>query len=127
MHAGIHPSPRSRHPLEQTPPRAYTPLPRSRIPLGADTLPTGADTLHRSKPSPSGRAVHVGRYGQQAGGVHPTGMHTCTITLYVDNLFITICVLYWRIQGLFYLNFISILCRNTIFQSEQNNRKLIKF
>ena len=22
-------------------------------------------------------AVHVGRYGQQAGGTHPTGMHTC--------------------------------------------------
>ena len=23
------------------------------------------------------RAVHAGRYGQQAGGTHPTGMHTC--------------------------------------------------
>ena len=22
-------------------------------------------------------AVHAGRYGQQAGGKHPTGMHTC--------------------------------------------------
>ena len=22
-------------------------------------------------------AVHAGRYGQQAGGTHPTGMHTC--------------------------------------------------
>ena len=22
-------------------------------------------------------AVHVGRYGQQAGGTHPTGMHSC--------------------------------------------------
>ena len=21
--------------------------------------------------------VHAGRYGQQAGGTHPTGMHTC--------------------------------------------------
>ena len=24
-------------------------------------------------------AVHAGRYGQQAGGTHPTGMHTCVI------------------------------------------------
>ena len=23
------------------------------------------------------RAVHAGRYGQQVGGTHPTGMHTC--------------------------------------------------
>ena len=23
------------------------------------------------------RAVHAGRYGQQASGTHPTGMHTC--------------------------------------------------
>ena len=22
-------------------------------------------------------AVHAGRYGQQAGGMHPTGMHSC--------------------------------------------------
>ena len=22
-------------------------------------------------------AVHAGKYGQQAGGTHPTGMHTC--------------------------------------------------
>ena len=22
-------------------------------------------------------AVHAGRYGQQAGGTHPTGMHSC--------------------------------------------------
>ena len=36
--------------------------PQSRRPPGADT------------PSPT---VHAGRYGQQAGGTHPTGMHTC--------------------------------------------------
>ena len=24
-------------------------------------------------------AVHAGRYGQQAGGTHPTGMHSCFI------------------------------------------------
>ena len=42
-------------PKEQTPPREQTPR---------------ADT-----PSPS--AVYAGRYGQQAGGTHPTGMQTC--------------------------------------------------
>ena len=26
---------------------------------------------------PRPRAVHAGRYGQQAGSKHPTGMHTC--------------------------------------------------
>ena len=31
---------------------------------------------HGSRHSPS-TAVHAGRYGQQAGGTHPTGMHTC--------------------------------------------------
>ena len=24
-------------------------------------------------------AVHAGRYGEQAGGTHPTGMHTCPL------------------------------------------------
>ena len=26
------------------------------------------------------RSRHAGRYGQQAGGMHPTGMHTCSFT-----------------------------------------------
>ena len=43
--------PRSRHPPEQTP-------------------------LHPADPSLV--AVHAGRYGQQTGGTHPTGMHTCS-------------------------------------------------
>ena len=25
------------------------------------------------------QVVHAGRYGQQAGGTHPTGMHSCSI------------------------------------------------
>ena len=29
----------------------------------------------RSRHSPG--AVHAGRYGQEAGGTHPTGMHSC--------------------------------------------------
>ena len=40
------------------------------------------DTRKNSSPFPQGRhptprAEHAGRYGQQAGGTHPTGMHTC--------------------------------------------------
>ena len=41
-------------PREQIPPRAYTPW---------------------SRHTPY--AVHAGRYGQQADGTHPTGMHAC--------------------------------------------------
>ena len=68
MHAGIHPrtdTPRTRHPQEQTPTR-------TRHPPGAD--PPGADPPGPGLPL---RGVHAGRYGQQAGGTHPTGMHTC--------------------------------------------------
>ena len=55
LHAGIH-----------------TPQTRGRQPPGADppqSRPPGADTPC---------AVHAWRYGQQAGGTHPTGMHTCS-------------------------------------------------
>ena len=60
VHAGIHTPPRDQrqtppssrhHPLEQTPAREDNP--------------------------PAPEAVHAGRYGQQAGGTHPTGMNTC--------------------------------------------------
>ena len=36
----------------------------------------------QTPPSPGADppAVHAGRYGQQAGGTHPTEMHTCIIT-----------------------------------------------
>ena len=53
VQAWIHTPLRRRPPWGQTP-REQTP-PRSRHPP----------------------AVHAGRYGQQAGGTHPTGMHTC--------------------------------------------------
>ena len=36
-------------------------------------IPPGADTPEQTPPS----TVHAGRYGQQAGSTHPTGMHTC--------------------------------------------------
>ena len=45
--------------------------PRSRLPPGS--RPPGADPPEQT---PLG-AVHAGRYGQQVGGTHPTGMHTC--------------------------------------------------
>ena len=51
VHAGIHPP-------GQTPPS----------PLGRH--PPGADTP---------RPMHAGRYTQQAGSTHPTGMHACLI------------------------------------------------
>ena len=65
--------PQCRHPLRSdTPPRANTPL-------GADNPPT--HSRHPPTPTPWSRhppcAVHAGRYGQLAGGTHPTGMHTC--------------------------------------------------
>ena len=56
------PSPRNRHP----PPLRPENSPWSRHP----PPPPGADT-------PPSRAVHAGRYGQQAGGMHPTGMQSC--------------------------------------------------
>ena len=50
-------------------PEAGTPPPEQTT-LGADT-PSGPEAG-----TPPG-AVHAGRYGQQAGGTHPTGMQSC--------------------------------------------------
>ena len=62
-------------PLAGTPPGRYTPR--------AGTPPT---------PPPG--AVHAGRYGQQAGGTHPTGMHSC---LEIKSLLrILTCFFIWR-------------------------------
>ena len=66
VHAGIH-TPLGRHPQGRHSQSRHTP-PGSRDPLGADTS-LGADTPLC--------AVHAGRYGQQVGVTHPTGMHTC--------------------------------------------------
>ena len=41
----------------------------------AASVHAGIPPLGADNPSPG--AVHAGRYGQQAGGTHPTGMHTC--------------------------------------------------
>ena len=57
-------SPGSRHPPGSRSPQEQTPPP--------EHIPSGA--------------VHAGRYGQQAGGTHPTGMHSCFIFFYKRNL-----------------------------------------
>ena len=51
----------------QIPPRKVHPP--GRYPPGQVHPPPGRYTLPR--------AVHVGRYRQQAGGMHPIGMHSC--------------------------------------------------
>ena len=57
VHAGIpHPPSTRHHPQDQAPPRPGTP-PREQPPPGAE---------------------HAGRYGQRAGGTHPTGMQSCS-------------------------------------------------
>ena len=48
-------------------------------PPGADTPSPGSrphGSRHPGAHTPPG-AVHTGRYGQQVGGAHPTGMHSC--------------------------------------------------
>ena len=70
-----------------TPPGRYTPtLPSRYTPLGRYTPPRSRYTppwegTPPSRYTPPGQvhppgAVHAGRYGQQAGGTHPTGMHS---------------------------------------------------
>ena len=61
VHAGIPPLSRDQAPpSDQAPP--WNRHPGTRHPPGEQTPPC---------------AVHAGRYGQQAGGMHPTGMQSC--------------------------------------------------
>ena len=60
VHAGIHTPLGADTPWEQTPP-------------GADTPPEQTPPWSRHHPA----AEHAGRYGQRAGGTHPTGMQSC--------------------------------------------------
>ena len=64
VYAGI-PSPSSRPP----PPNKADP-PGKETPLARQTPPGKVDPPARQTP----HAVHAGRYAQQAGGMHPTGM-----------------------------------------------------
>ena len=73
------------HPLGQVPlPRAGTPSLGRYTPLGR--YPPGQ--VHPPGRYTPPRAVHAGRNGQQAGGTHPTGMHSClTINLSIFQPF----------------------------------------
>ena len=71
----VHPPTRYTHPPDQVrprdqvhPPEAGTPAPQAGTPPGR--YPPGA--------------VHSGRYGQQAGGTHPTGMHSSFLQISGD-------------------------------------------
>ena len=50
--------------------------------LGYHPPPRASNPLEQEHPPPrsSPCAVHAGRYGQQAGGMHPTGMQSCFLT-----------------------------------------------
>ena len=48
---------------------------RGGVPGQVHPHPPWAGTPPRQVHPPE--AVHAGRYGQQAGGTHPTGMHSC--------------------------------------------------
>ena len=71
--------------LDRYTPRDQLHPPRTRYthPLGPGTPPQ--DQLHIPPPRPATpplAAVHAGRYGQQAGGTHPTGMHSCFVLVH---------------------------------------------
>ena len=56
----------------------HTPRARGRYPLGPEVDPLDqrqTPPLDQRLATPG--AVHAGTYGQQVGGVHPTGMHSC--------------------------------------------------
>ena len=68
------------HPRDQVyPPSRYTP--RDQVhPPGPGTPPGQVHppgTRYTSLAGTPLGAVHAGRYGQEAGGTHPTGMHSC--------------------------------------------------
>ena len=82
------------------PPSRYTPgqvhphpqqvhsCPPAGTPPWAGTSPPGK--VHPQQIHPPGQvqppgAVHAGRYGQQAGGTHPTGMHSSFVFFGNDN------------------------------------------
>ena len=69
VHAGIHPQEADNpSPRKWYPPSQEADTPRKQTPSQE------ADTPRKQTPP---NAVNAGIYGQQAGGTHPTGMHTC--------------------------------------------------
>ena len=51
--------------------------------MGADPHPQ-EQSPHHQKQTPC--AVHAGRYRQQAGSMHSTGMHTCLLDFFTQLL-----------------------------------------
>ena len=72
VHAGIPPPP-----LDQAPPRTRAP----KVVAPHEQTPPGADTPHTLAPPLC--TVHAGRYNEQAGGMHPTGMQSCYCLAYM--------------------------------------------
>ena len=68
-------------PLEQAPPRADTPQsrhPREQTPPQSRHPPEQTPPLEQTSPPDE----HAMRYGQRAGGTHPTGMQSCIFMLF---------------------------------------------
>ena len=74
-------TPRTRHPLPQEQTPQGTPPPGVDPPEWTpweQTSPPGADPPPPEQiPLPPPDTEHAGRYGQRAGGTHPTGMQSC--------------------------------------------------
>ena len=76
----VHP-PGQVHPRAAPPPQAGTPPQTGTLPPpGRYIPPRQVHPLDRYTPRAGTppRAVHAGKYGQQVGGTHPTGMHSCS-------------------------------------------------
>ena len=72
----VHPLPDQVHPQDQVHPLPEQVPPRTRYPWTRYTPP---GTRLGTPPG----AVYAGRYGQQAGGTHPTGMHSCYVIIVI--------------------------------------------
>ena len=80
-------TPRQMHPLSRYTSPAGTPSPRQVHPRAgtppAGTPPAGTPPAGTPPAGTPPGAVHAGRYGQQAGGTHPTGMQSCVKKYYI--------------------------------------------
>ena len=77
-------------PIEQNPPPGRN---QEDHPPPEETRKTPPPPEETRKTSPP-RAVHAGRYAQQAGGTHLTGMHTCFLLIFPTFLFLFSMVLF---------------------------------
>ena len=99
MHAGIPPrpgTPREQTPPEQAPPLDQAPPPQEQTP--PDQVPPGADPPRPGTPweqtpprpgTPPPRAdttIPLRQTATVADGTHPTGMHSCHLTLFLIQL-----------------------------------------